>query len=43
MAVEQADAYLRTGRTGAPEKQLIDCILIVPGNARRLSNFDMRA
>jgi erythritol transport system substrate-binding protein len=43
MAVDQADAYLRTGSTGQPEKQLVDCVLIVPSNAAKLSNFDMRA
>ena len=43
MAVEQADAYLRTGSTGQPEKQLVDCVLIVPSNAAKLSNFDIRA
>src|SRR3546814_14533268 len=42
MAVEQADAYLRPGSTGMPEKQLIECILIVPGDAERLHDFGMR-
>jgi erythritol transport system substrate-binding protein len=32
-AVEQADSYLRTGKTGeASEKQLFDCILITKAN-----------
>ena len=33
-AVEQADSFLKTGKTGAPsEKQLFDCILITKENA----------
>jgi erythritol transport system substrate-binding protein len=39
MAVIQADLFLRTGSTGAPEKQLIDCLLIYEGNAQLLDNF----
>ena len=39
MAVIQADEYLRTGSTGAPEKQLVDCLLIYDGNAHLLDNF----
>lgn len=39
MAVEQADLFLRTGSTGQPEKQLIDCMLIYEGNAHLLDNF----
>jgi len=39
MAVTQADQFLRTGSTGAPEKQLIDCMLIYEGNAHQLDNF----
>ncbi len=33
MAVEQADLYIRTGTTGLPEKQSVDCQLITPANA----------
>jgi erythritol transport system substrate-binding protein len=33
MAVEQADLYIRTGDTGLPEKQSVDCTLITPENA----------
>ncbi len=38
-AVEQADRFLKTGSTGAREKQLMDCVLIVASNARNLNNF----
>ena len=41
MAVEQADQYLRTGSTGADEKQLVDCVLITIANADRLNNFTL--
>ena len=33
MAVIQADAYLRTGSTGQPEHQVVDCELITAENA----------
>lgn len=33
LAVEQADAFVRTGETGQPEKQSIDCVLIDASNA----------
>jgi erythritol transport system substrate-binding protein len=33
MAVEQADKYIKTGSTGLPEKQSVDCTLITPANA----------
>ena len=32
-AVEQADKFMRTGSTGKPEKQLINCSLITKANA----------
>lgn len=38
-AVEQADKYLKTGTTGKPEKQLIDCVIITKKNADKLNNF----
>jgi erythritol transport system substrate-binding protein len=38
-AVELADRWLRTGKTGEREKQLMDCILITRDNARRVNNF----
>lgn len=40
-AVELADRYLKTGQTGQPEKQLMDCILITSANADRLNNFNL--
>jgi erythritol transport system substrate-binding protein len=39
MAVEQADKYLKTGSTGADEKQLVDCIIITKENADKVSAF----
>ncbi|MBO8416622.1 MAG: D-ribose ABC transporter substrate-binding protein [Proteobacteria bacterium] len=41
MAVEQADQYLKTGSTGKPEKQLIDCEIITIDNAKNLNNFTL--
>lgn len=40
-AVELADRYLKTGKTGQPEKQLMDCFLITAANARDLDNFNL--
>lgn len=42
MAVEQADKYLKEGKTGLPEKQLVDCLLINKTNATKLDNFAMK-
>ncbi|MBQ9275102.1 MAG: D-ribose ABC transporter substrate-binding protein [Succinivibrio sp.] len=39
VAVEQADKYLKTGSTGQPEKQLMDCVIITKDNAKKLNNF----
>jgi len=39
LAVDEADQFLRTGSTGKPEKQLIDCTLITKENAEKLNNF----
>ena len=39
LAVQQADKFLKTGSTGAPEKQLTDCVLIDKTNANKLDNF----
>lgn len=41
MAVEQADKFIKTGSTGLPEKQLVDCVLITKDNAKQLDNFAM--
>jgi erythritol transport system substrate-binding protein len=42
LAVEQADRYLKTGSTGLPEKQLMDCVLITARNAARLDGFNLK-
>ncbi len=42
MAVEQADQFIKTGSTGQGEKQLVDCVLIDPSNAKDLNNFAMK-
>ena len=39
LAVEQADAFLKTGKTGQEEKQLMDCVLINADNAGKLETF----
>ena len=42
MAVEEADAYLKSGKSDKPEKQSIDCVLITPANAGKLDNFQLK-
>ena len=42
MAVEQADAYIKTGKGPAEEKQLMDCVLINAGNAPKLETFALK-
>lgn len=37
--VRLADRYLRTGRTGEREKQLMECVLVTRANAGRLDRF----
>jgi erythritol transport system substrate-binding protein len=39
LAVTQADAFIKTGKTGKAEKQLTDCVLIDAKNANKLNNF----
>ena len=39
MAVEQADLFIRTGETGQPEKQSVDCVLIDSTNVDRYTLF----
>jgi len=39
MAVEQADAFIKTGKAPAEEKQLMDCVLINADNAGKLETF----
>jgi erythritol transport system substrate-binding protein len=41
-AVDQADKYMKTGSTGKPEKQLINCSLITKANAGKLDMFALR-
>lgn len=42
MAVEQADAYIKTGKAPAEEKQLMDCVLINADNADKLETFALK-
>ncbi len=39
MAVDQADAYLKTGSTSLPEKQAVDCELVTPENVEEFGVF----
>jgi erythritol transport system substrate-binding protein len=39
IAVKQANQYLKTKKTGKPEKQLTDCVLVDSKNAKKLNNF----
>ncbi|MFP5077623.1 D-ribose ABC transporter substrate-binding protein [Rhizobium sp. YIM 134829] len=41
-AVEQADAYIKTGKGPAEEKQLMDCVLITADNADKLETFALK-
>jgi erythritol transport system substrate-binding protein len=43
MAVQQADQFIKTGATGQPEKQSVDCVLITPDNAAKVDNFAVGA
>ena len=40
-AVEQADRFLRTGSTGRPEKQSVDCLLVTRETADRFGIFEV--
>lgn len=42
MAVEQADAFIKTGKGPAEEKQLMDCVLINADNADKLETFALK-
>ncbi len=42
MAVEQADAFIKTGKGPAEEKQLMDCVLINGDNAAKLETFALK-
>jgi len=39
LAVQEADRYIKTGKTGKPEKQLLPCYLITKANAAKLHAF----
>jgi len=39
MAVVQADKFIKSGSTGQPEKQSVDCVLVTPANAAKVHNF----
>ncbi|MPY50350.1 D-ribose ABC transporter substrate-binding protein [Streptomyces acidicola] len=41
-AVEQADKFIKTGKTGQPEKQAIDCELVTKENAAEFGVFARR-
>ena len=42
MAAEQADKFIKTGKTGADEKQTVDCILINPDNVKNYTLFGLK-
>ncbi|MCU1407590.1 MAG: D-ribose transporter substrate-binding protein [Glaciihabitans sp.] len=39
LAVEQADLFITTGKTGAEEKQALDCVVIDASNADKYTSF----
>ena len=41
LAVQQADSFIRTGDTGADEKQSIDCVVINKANADKYTLFGL--
>src|SRR5450755_1377437 len=42
VAVEQADAYIKSKKAPAQEKQLMDCVLINAANASKLETFALK-
>jgi erythritol transport system substrate-binding protein len=42
LAVEQADQYIKTGKTDKDEKQTIDCVLINADNVNNYSAFSLK-
>src|ERR1700738_5198562 len=42
LAVDEADKYIKTGKTGQDEKQTIDCVLINPDNVKNYSAFNLK-
>ena len=43
MAVDQADRFIKTGSTGLPEKQSVDCLLVTPENVDEFGVFERLA
>jgi erythritol transport system substrate-binding protein len=39
LAVDEANKYIKTGKTGKAEKQLLPCYLITKANAKKVHNF----
>ena len=42
MAAEQAHKHITSGKTGADEKQTVDCILITPDNVKNYTSFGLK-
>ena len=42
LAVEEADKYLKTKKTGQDEKQTIDCVLVNKDNVQNYSAFSLK-
>lgn len=42
LAVTQADTFIKTGKTGVDEKQLMDCVLVNADNASKLETFALK-
>jgi erythritol transport system substrate-binding protein len=42
LAVTQADKFIKSGKTGVDEKQLMDCVLINADNAAKLETFALK-
>lgn len=40
MAVDQADRFIKTGSTGLPEKQSVDCLLVTRDNVDQFGMFE---
>jgi len=41
LAVDEADKYIKTGKTGQDEKQTIDCVLINSDNVKNYTSFGL--
>ncbi|MBV8377182.1 MAG: D-ribose ABC transporter substrate-binding protein [Verrucomicrobia bacterium] len=42
LAVDEADKYIKTGKTGEDEKQTIDCVLINSDNVKNYTSFGLK-